>query len=218
MSSSWYENWKNTPEFRSCKGSCGRIVTRDSSTGFCIHCFNKNRTGYKRPESFKKDQSKRITEWFQKNPQQRMRRSISMSRSWETGALSLDKMSRSCKSKVEQDFFEKLQSRSPFQLEQHKIIRFSNGHKAIVDIFVPRLGLVIEYYGDFWHANPNLHSHDKMIFDRTAKQVWDHDRKRQEMIEEQFTFLKVWQCDGEESIEKILRFWDWECDPSEVYV
>jgi very-short-patch-repair endonuclease len=59
--------------------------------------------------------------------------------------------------------------------------------KYYVDVFIPNLNLVLEVDGDFWHANPSKYSaNDILNFPsrpRTAMEVWESDRVRQQEIE-----------------------------------
>lgn len=59
--------------------------------------------------------------------------------------------------------------------------------KYYVDIFLPDLNIVLEVDGDFWHANPSKYSpNDILNFPnrpRTALEIWEGDKKRQQNIE-----------------------------------
>lgn len=47
------------------------------------------------------------------------------------------------------------------------------------DIYIPKYKLVIEVFGDYWHANPKYYKHTdefNTVYGRlTAKQIWDRD-------------------------------------------
>jgi very-short-patch-repair endonuclease len=79
--------------------------------------------------------------------------------------------------------------------------------KYYVDIFIPNLNLVLEVDGDFWHANPSKYSaNDTLNFPnrpRTAMEIWESDRKRQQEIESFGVVVKrIFQ--SEISKEKII--------------
>ena len=60
---------------------------------------------------------------------------------------------------------------------------------------------IIEFNGDFWHANPKIYKMDDILsrFNKTyeiAKDIWERDAKRKEMIEALgFKVLVVWESD-----------------------
>ena len=47
--------------------------------------------------------------------------------------------------------------------------------------------LIIEIYGDYWHANPKIYNSDEKPIsfypEKTAKDIWDYDTKRKEILE-----------------------------------
>lgn len=68
-----------------------------------------------------------------------------------------------------------------------------------VDILHKKYKLVIEVYGDFWHANPEKYSEDYIVNKKTlktAKDVWIRDSIRKEKIEKYgYKVLVFWEKD-----------------------
>lgn len=93
----------------------------------------------------------------------------------------------------------KIFSKSRFtsaEMEVHKILtecgisfipQYDAFGKYYVDIFIPDLNVVLEVDGDFWHANPSKYSSNDILNfpnrPRTAGEIWQSDKKRQEDIE-----------------------------------
>lgn len=67
-----------------------------------------------------------------------------------------------------------------------------------VDIFIPSKNLIIEFYGDFWHCNPNKYNSEdyNRCLHKTAKEKWELDIIRENKIKEAGYNLKiVWESD-----------------------
>lgn len=73
-------------------------------------------------------------------------------------------------------------------------------YSPIVDIFIEDRKIVIECYGDFWHANPQLYKSTD-IFNTwsgtmTAQEIWKKDAERVKQIESfGFSVYIVWEKD-----------------------
>lgn len=108
---------------------------------------------------------------------------------------------RSPHSKKSQQFFTKLREK----LSNLTIYDSSNGEKffvdkngnfASVDFFIEEINLVIEYYGDFWHANPAIYSSDDKIHTSyTAKDIWERDANRLKIFNHTKTII-VWELNA----------------------
>ncbi len=73
------------------------------------------------------------------------------------------------------------------------------------DFYVDDKKLVIECYGDYWHANPNIFKEtDKVYQKRTSKDIWEYDRIKQKTFEYNgYKYLYFWETDIIENIDKI---------------
>jgi G:T-mismatch repair DNA endonuclease (very short patch repair protein) len=73
------------------------------------------------------------------------------------------------------------------------------------DFFIESKNLIIECYGDFWHANPlffkETHYTHKNVF---AKNIWDRDnRRKSDFIKSNYKFLELWESDINDNMEYI---------------
>ena len=177
---------------------------------------NKVIEGTSKPRriSFKKEQSARITKWYEDNPEQREIRSKRMKRSWEEVSIIPGASTSSNSSKIEKELFSYLQS--IFGTDVKKIsIKFENGKWLIPDAIC--LGYdIIELYGDYWHANPSKYvSTDIIHHGISASRIWESDRSRELLLKEYgFRVSIVWESDfrrsKEKSLSHIITMIDWE--------
>lgn len=76
---------------------------------------------------------------------------------------------------------------------------------------------VIEFYGDYWHANPAIYKENELVFypdnkSIEAKHIWEKDQQRIEKIRKQLhcDVLIIWQKDfvdnPEQTIERAVQF------------
>lgn len=84
----------------------------------------------------------------------------------------------------------------------------------ICDIFLPKLNLVIEYNGDYWHCNPKKYSADyfHQVKKKTAKELWEYDNNKIDLIKRKgYNLVIVWESDLKEDpdlINKIITKYD----------
>jgi len=86
--------------------------------------------------------------------------------------------------------------------------------KYIVDVIVDVK--VIEFYGDFWHANPKIYTSDEILAGymetpRSVQEIWDKDAKRVDDIKKLgYSVLEIWESDWNkqihQSIDRIKEF------------
>lgn len=85
--------------------------------------------------------------------------------------------------------------------ESEKIKKFSkNSYNPRPDIIIENMNLVIEIYGDYWHANPNFYKDSDLIKrwygNITAKEIHENDKKRIEQIESfGYKVIIIWETD-----------------------
>jgi very-short-patch-repair endonuclease len=69
----------------------------------------------------------------------------------------------------------------------------------IVDTLVQDRKLIIEYNGDWWHANPDVYGPEDMVgvnYGTRAQDVWARDSKRKAALERAgYAVLVVWERD-----------------------
>jgi len=73
----------------------------------------------------------------------------------------------------------------------------------IPDFYIPESNLVIECYGDFWHANPTLFAHtDTTHSNRTAKMVWEYDEnKKRVFLDNSINYHYIYETDINNNLE-----------------
>jgi hypothetical protein len=81
-----------------------------------------------------------------------------------------------------------------------------------LDFYDKTKNLVIEFLGDYWHANPLLYKEDdKFIRSNkpvTAKQIWKADKSRKNNICKQLNnpiYIEIWESDWNKNPEKVIN-------------
>lgn len=113
-------------------------------------------------------------------------------------------------SKIADEFFQKLCDRFPdHEIYTHCLNSEYNVGYYNPDFYDRTAGIIVEFYGDFWHANPAIYEADSSLHpvilspERHLVNVgdlWDHDQKRQTYIISKLKikpdhFVIVWQSD-----------------------
>ena len=109
-------------------------------------------------------------------------------------------------SKSEKLLCEILNSKGIFEVEpQFHLLRENKKNYYIYDI---RLGNnIIEYNGDYWHANPSIYLEDHVFRGGyTAKQKWTVDKEKNDYaILSGFDLLVIWEWDFKKQREKTIE-------------
>lgn len=102
-------------------------------------------------------------------------------------------------SSVGTELFEKVAEKCPgIEIrfgETEEVIRVKR--KAFrVDCLAPEKNKIIEFNGDYWHANPRKYSPDHDIRGMPAQKIWERDKARNEALKEAgYSVLVVWEHD-----------------------
>lgn len=106
--------------------------------------------------------------------------------------------------KIQQEFGE-------IVTQQFKMKRPNSNRHVSFDIKVGNA--IIEFNGDFWHANPKFFSYDdKLNFPGkrkgyTAKEIWDFDNEKNQIaIDAGFKILTVWENDYTSNPDGIIQY------------
>jgi len=84
-------------------------------------------------------------------------------------------------------------------IEEYKYdnIKHRNGS---LDFYLPDYNIIIEFYGDYWHCNPNIYEHDyyHKILKLYAYEIWERDSNRINFIfkttfNSTVTILIIWE-------------------------
>ncbi len=157
-----------------------------------------------RRKSFKKEQSDRVKEWYKNNLIQKEIRSIEMKKNWANGKIEPNINSIN-ESKLEKNF----------RAELKKLFPKNNVKKVTIKIkdkwFYPDVKIdkdfIVEFYGDYWHANPHIFKANGIVHHGlTAQQIWHNDIKREEILKKNgFRVFNVWQDEWKNNRKNILR-------------
>lgn len=169
-----------------------------------------NATGLKRTDDFKKIQSKNALKQFKDNSQ-RQSRSERMKRSWkeETITINIHSINESKQEKeLRQLLIDKLKGTS--DVVKKKTIKI-NSKWYYPDIIINNL-YIVEYNGNFWHANPNRYKAEDIIHHNfSANDIWVKDKQRIEDFNNAgYKSLIIWEdefkSDKEKTVDKILKW------------
>jgi len=115
-------------------------------------------------------------------------------------------------SKISQDLFIRLYSVFPEILFGNNEIQLTvNEYSYIIDCIHCEKKKIIEFYGNYWHANPTRFNENDLIHRKIAKDIWKKDaRKINDLNQLGYDVLIVWESDfknnPEETIEKCIQF------------
>lgn len=163
-----------------------------------------SRTPKPRIPGFKKEQSERIKKWYKDNPNQLRIRSDVMKQAWIDGKIEPNINSIN-ESKLEINFREELK----------KIFFNHNVRKSTIRIgkkwFYPDVKInkdfLIEFYGNYWHANPHIYKPDDIVHHGlTASKIWHNNITREEILKNNgFRVFSVWQDEWKNDKKNIIR-------------
>jgi ribosomal protein S27AE/G:T-mismatch repair DNA endonuclease (very short patch repair protein) len=150
------------------------------------------------------------------NPEHRKKASEKLKEKWDKGEMEhvrkimSDKMKENIrqrkikgfiKSKAEVEIGEFIKSLNFDIVSSYKV------DTKIFDIYVPKLNLIIEYNGDYWHCNPKKYSEDffNVKKGKTSKEIWDYDKLKLELVIKLGYYVEVvWESDYKKN-KKIIK-------------
>jgi G:T-mismatch repair DNA endonuclease (very short patch repair protein) len=172
--------------------------------------------GMSKPRSlkFKAEQSIRVAEWYKNNPNQRTLRSVNMKNSWENNLITKSKNVSANKSKIQREFFKALVARCSEIVDDY-VVRI-NKKWMFPDILFKKYGVIIEFFGDYWHANPCIYEAKTIVRHRlTAEKIWKKDEQRIRALQKEGYFVcVVWEKDYKDDklfvLSKFDNLFNWE--------
>lgn len=152
--------------------------------------------------------SNAVKEWYKNNPNENEKRKIYMKQYWKNGNIVSNNFSCN-KSKMEDDLYENINRIFPTALK-NQCIKDTNNKRYFPDILIEECNLCIEFFGDYWHANPKKFNSDDILRNFTAKQIWENDRRRIYNLEnnipnKNYKVIIVWQDDYTNSKDLVLQ-------------
>lgn len=78
--------------------------------------------------------------------------------------------------------------------------------RYFADFYFPKYNLVVEVYGDYWHANPDVYGVEKKPLNEMQTEAIKRDRVRKNYFEKSgFNYVIIWEKDIYKDIEYIIK-------------
>jgi G:T-mismatch repair DNA endonuclease (very short patch repair protein) len=216
--------------------ACRNHFNKVNGKTLCTTCMGKNNMGNGNPFFGKKHNAKSIEKISNSrkgkgegknnsmsNPKWKNKASVNLKKKWDSGELdhlrkffseTIKKTRRSGKlksiirSKQEKGIVSKIKK---LGYEVHHSLKVDT---KICDMYIPKLNLIIEYNGDYWHCNPKKYkpNYFHQVKNKTAKELWEYDKNKIDLIKEKGYYLEViWESELKEDesiINKIIKKYD----------
>lgn len=76
-----------------------------------------------------------------------------------------------------------------------------------VDFYLPKEKIVIEVFGDYWHANSKYYKKNDYIKDKLAEEIWRDDNKRKEKLTNNgYNYISFWESEIRINTKYIIEF------------
>jgi len=85
------------------------------------------------------------------------------------------------------------------------------GISYIYDFYIPKLNLIIEYQGDYWHANPMKYNSGSLIKIKNVGEtlvddIWKKDKKKFDLaVEKGYVVNYIWESDYKKSNLELVK-------------
>jgi hypothetical protein len=209
--------------------ACRNHFNKLKGTSLCKPCSFELQKGEGNPfygKTHKKESIKKISKSRKgkgtgnsnsmSNPIWRKKASDNLKKKWGSGELEKTRklMSEHMKKTIK---LGKIKSGITSKKEK-EIIQFLKEHNIpstqsyrvdtkICDIYIPSLNLIIEYFGDYWHCNPNKYNEDyfNQKKNMSAKEIWNYDKMKIDLIINYGYNLEViWETELKSNNNKII--------------
>jgi hypothetical protein len=112
-------------------------------------------------------------------------------------------------SNLEKDFTNNIEILLDEKLEYTSFTRpfgkWSHALNSYVIYDIKHNNCIIEFNGDYWHANPKIYRDDAMIRGRTAVEIWERDLLKMQLAEELgFRTYVVWESEYKRDKQNII--------------
>lgn len=116
-------------------------------------------------------------------------------------------------SKISQKFFDMINDKCDNNNFYYKIKNYEKQfNNCNADFYDPKSQVVIEFYGNFWHRNPQMYKKDFVSYNQSSEEIWQRDKSREEKIKNHPQVKKmiiVWEDDFRKNpqgtVDKILK-------------
>jgi hypothetical protein len=93
----------------------------------------------------------------------------------------------------------------------YEVIQYFRVDTKICDFYLPKINLIIEYFGDYWHCNPKIYSNNYFNKKKNmyAQEIWEYDKHKLQLCEKyNYTLEVIWEddfkCDND-IVNKIIE-------------
>ena len=119
-----------------------------------------------------------------------------MKETWQEGKIAVQNTINSNHSKQEELFLTLLEDKLKTPILRKQTVYYANDEQnkkyLYPDGLIENKNIIIEYYGDFWHANPHTYKEN----DIKAKDIWERDNiKNSEYEKLGYRVIIIWQKD-----------------------
>ena len=121
----------------------------------------------------------------------------------------------SLSSQIEQEFIKDLHNKLNIDINEshnslstkNQYVIYSSEHRRRFMYDFEYKGKIIEFNGDFWHANPEKYTEDAYIRDgKCAKDVWEKDKVKLNVAEcEGKTIFVVWESEYRSNPDVVIK-------------
>jgi G:T-mismatch repair DNA endonuclease (very short patch repair protein) len=157
------------------------------------------------------------------NPEHRKKATQNLKNKWDSGEMEharkimSDKMKETRRlGKIKSVIRSKKEKNIILEIKKlgYSVIHSFRIETKICDIFIPKLNLIIEFNGDYWHCNPKKYNADyyNQVKGKTAKELWEYDKNKIDLIRSYgYNLEVVWESDLNEDttiINKLIKKYD----------
>lgn len=112
-------------------------------------------------------------------------------------------------SAVSQDYFDLIVEQFDLNNAKYATINYEYQIKnKCVDFYHPDTKTVVEFYGDFWHMNPNMYASTDKCYNRSAAEIWEDDQNRIQLIstsDEVDNIIIIWESEYRKNPQKCIN-------------
>lgn len=109
---------------------------------------------------------------------------------------------------IHKNFKEIYYHKNPYVFYTTKIIRESFNKKVFIpDFYIKDINLVIEFFGDYWHANPKKYESNDILRNTIVKEIWNTDKERIDFLKQQYKVdtIIIWESDYKKNKNLVIK-------------
>lgn len=184
-----------------CKIATTEMWKNDEYREKVIKGTSKPRSG-----NFREMQSIRTKQTYIDHPELRELRGKTFKQSWANGntPINIHSINESAGEKELRHLLEEKFKNTDINIDK-KSVRVKS-RTFLPDIVLSKEKIIIEYFGDYWHANPSRYMNNDIIHHKiTAYEIWNNDIIRKNLFESiGYKFFYVWASDFLNNKSKVV--------------